>query len=118
MPNLEVNTGASGTQEFEQKENGADSIILDKTPTSIVSVQGREEGNNFFGNIQYSQDGKNIFLNKFYAEIKVVYNAAVVKQKCKKESLIPQDFGEEENTISRTRDYHKTKRSIKCSKKF
>ena len=117
MPNLEVNTGASGTQEFEQKENGADSIILDKTPTSIVSVQGREEGNNFFGNIQYSQDGKNIFLNKFYAEIKVVYNAAVVKQKAK-ESLIPQEAGEEETPSAEPEITTKQKEALNVLKSF
>lgn len=117
MPNLEVNTGASGTQEFEQKENGADSIILDKTPISIVSVQGRQEGNNFFGNIQYSQDGKNIFLNKFYAEIKVVYNAAVVKQKAK-ESLIPQEGGEEETPSAEPEITTKQKEALEGLKSF
>ena len=95
MPNLEVSTGGSGVQTLDQKASGTDNIILEKTPTKIISVQGRTANNNFFSGIQYTQDGKSIFLRDTYAEVKVSYEAAVVKQKAK-ESLIPQEGGEVE----------------------
>ena len=95
MPNLEVSTGGSGVQTLDQKASGTDNIILEKTPTKIISVQGRRANNNFFSGIQYTQDGKSIFLRDTYAEVKVSYEAAVVKQKAK-ESLIPQEGGEVE----------------------
>ena len=95
MPNLEVSTGGSGVQTLDQKASGTDNIILEKTPTKIISVQGRRANNNFFSGIQYTQDGKSIFLRDTYAEVKVSYEAAVVKQKSK-ESLIPQEGGEVE----------------------
>ena len=95
MPNLEVSTGGSGVETKTQKESGTDNLILEKTPTRIISVQGRTANTNFFGNIQYTQDGKSIFLRDTYAEVKVEYEVAVVKQKAK-ESLIPQEGGEVE----------------------
>ena len=95
MPNLEVSTGGSGVQTLDQKASGTDNILLEKTPTKIISVQGRTANNNFFSGIQYTQDGKSIFLRDTYAEVKVSYEAAVVKQKAK-ESLIPQEGGEVE----------------------
>ena len=95
MPNLEVSTGGSGVQTLDQKASGTDNIILEKTPTKIISVQGRTAYFNFFSGIQYTQDGKSIFLRDTYAEVKVSYEAAVVKQKAK-ESLIPQEGGEVE----------------------
>ena len=95
MPNLEVSTGGSGVETKTQKASGTDNLILEKTPTKIISVQGRTANTNFFGNIQYTQDGKSIFLRETYAEVKVEYEVAVVKQKAK-ESLIPQEGGEVE----------------------
>ena len=95
MPNLEVSTGGSGVETKTQKASGTDNLILEKTPTRIISVQGRTANTNFFGNIQYTQDGKSIFLRDTYAEVKVEYEVAVVKQKAK-ESLIPQEGGEVE----------------------
>ena len=95
MPNLEVSTGGSGVETKTQRASGTDNLLLEKTPTRIISVQGRKANTNFFGNIQYTQDGKSIFLRDTYAEVKVEYEVAVVKQKAK-ESLIPQEGGEVE----------------------
>ena len=83
MPNLEVSTGGSGVQTKTQKASGTDNLLLGKDSTRIISVQGRTANNNFFG-IQYTQDGKSIFLRDTYAEVKVSYEVAVVKQKAKK----------------------------------
>ena len=82
-------------------------LILEKTPTRIISVQGRTANTNFFGNIQYTQDGKSIFLRDTYAEVKVEYEVAVVKQKAK-ESLIPQEGGEVELNLFLLKHKHKS----------
>ena len=85
IPNLDIPASASGTgittKEVEERASTAN-ITLTQIPKSIVSVQGRFSGTNFFSNINYKQTGLVILPNELgYAEIKVTYLISLVKEK-------------------------------------
>ena len=86
VPNIDIPAGNSGTgvttEELEERGTGI-SVTLTQTPKEIISVQGRKTGVNFFGNIQYRQNGKVILPKETgtYAEIKVKYTVSLIKEK-------------------------------------
>ena len=85
VPNLDLPASASGTgittEEITERASTAN-ITLTQTPKSIVSVQGRFSGTNFFSNINYKQTGLVILPNELgYEEIKVIYLVSLVKEK-------------------------------------
>ena len=86
VPNLEIPSSASGTgvttQEIEERGTGT-SVTLTQIPKEIISVQGKKTGVSFFGNIQYTQNGKVIVPKDTgtYSEIKVLYTVSLIKEK-------------------------------------
>jgi len=86
IPNLDISAANSGTgvttEEIVERTTGA-TITLTQTPKSIVSVQGKKSGTNFFSNINFKQNGLVIVPSSesSYAEIKVTYLISLIKQK-------------------------------------
>ena len=85
-PNLEIPAANSGTgtttEELEERTTGA-TLTLTKTPKSIVSVQGKKAGGNFFTSVTYKQNGLVIVPSSeaSYTEIKVTYIVSLIKEK-------------------------------------
>ena len=86
VPNIDIPAGNSGTgitiEEVEERGTGT-SVTLTQIPKEIISVQGKKTGVSFFGNIQYTQNGKVIVPKETgtYSEIKVKYTVSLIKEK-------------------------------------
>ena len=86
VPNIELPAASSGTgittEEVEERGTGV-SVTLTQIPKEIISVQGKKTGVSFFGNIQYTQNGKVIVPKETgtYSEIKVKYTVSLIKEK-------------------------------------
>jgi hypothetical protein len=86
VPNIDIPAGNSGTgitiEEVEERGTGT-SVTLTQIPKEIISVQGKKTGASFFGNIQYTQNGKVIVPKETgtYSEIKVKYTVSLIKEK-------------------------------------
>ena len=86
VPNIDIPAGNSGTgitiEEVEERGTGT-SVTLTQIPKEIISVQGKKTGVSFFGNIQYTQNGKVIVPKDTgtYSEIKVLYTVSLIKEK-------------------------------------
>ena len=86
VPNIEISAASSGTgittEEVEERGTGV-SVTLTQIPKEIISVQGKKTGVSFFGNIQYTQNGKVIVPKETgtYSEIKVKYTVSLIKEK-------------------------------------
>ena len=86
VPNIELPAASSGTgittEEVEERGTGV-SVTLTQIPKEIISVQGKKTGVSFFGNIQYTQNGKVIVPKDTgtYSEIKVLYTVSLIKEK-------------------------------------
>ena len=85
-PNIEISAASSGTgittEEVEERSSTS-TLTLTQIPKEIISVQGKKTGVSFFGNIQYTQNGKVIVPKDTgtYSEIKVLYTVSLIKEK-------------------------------------
>ena len=84
VPNIEISAASTGItiEEVEERGTGT-SVTLTQIPKEIISVQGKKTGVSFFGNIQYTQNGKVIVPKDTgtYSEIKVLYTVSLIKEK-------------------------------------
>jgi hypothetical protein len=85
-PNIEISAGNSGTgitiEEVEERSSTS-TLTLTQIPKEIISVQGKKSTQQFFTNIQYTQNGKVIVPKDTgtYSEIKVLYTVSLIKEK-------------------------------------
>ena len=96
-PNIEIPAANSGTgTTTEEKElvvsTGLTVIALPEDYKEVVSVSGKSEGSNFFGNISgYKINGRIITIPKSYVQVKVKYIISLIKEKPVevKQALVP-----------------------------
>ena len=87
VPNIDIPAGNSGTgvttEEIEERVSNAATLTLTQTPKEILEVQGKKTTQQFFTNIQYTQNGKVIVpkATGTYQTIKVKYTVSLVKEK-------------------------------------
>ena len=87
VPNLEIPADLSGTgvttEEIEERASGAETLTLTQTPEEILEVTGKKTNQSFFGNIQYTLNGKVIVpkATGTYSEIKVKYTISKIAEK-------------------------------------
>ena len=85
-PNIEISAGNSGTgitiEEVEERSSTS-TLTLTQIPKEILSVTGKKSTQQFFTNIQYTQNGKVIVPKDTgtYSEIKVLYTVSLIKEK-------------------------------------
>ena len=87
VPNFEIPAGNSGTgvtiEEIEERASNATTLTLTQIPKEIIEVQGKKTTQQFFTNIQYTQNGKVIVpkATGTYETIKVLYTISLIKEK-------------------------------------
>jgi hypothetical protein len=87
VPNFEIPAGNSGTgvtiEEIEERASNATTLTLTQIPKEIIEVQGKKTTQQFFTNIQYTQNGKVIVpkATGTYETIKVLYTVSLIKEK-------------------------------------
>ena len=87
VPNLELPADLAGTgvttEEVEERASNAATLTLTQTPEEILEVTGKKTNQSFFGNIQYTLNGKVIVpkATGTYSEIKVKYTISKIAEK-------------------------------------
>ena len=87
VPNFEIPAGNSGTgvtiEEIEERASNATTLTLTQIPKEILEVQGKKSTQQFFTNVQYTQNGKVIVpkATGTYETIKVLYTISLIKEK-------------------------------------
>ena len=87
VPNLELPADLAGTgvttEEIEERASNAATLTLTQTPEEILEVTGKKTNQSFFGNIQYTLNGKVIVpkATGTYSEIKVKYTISKIAEK-------------------------------------
>ena len=87
VPNLELPADLAGTgvttEEVEERASNATTLTLTQTPEEILEVTGKKTNQSFFGNIQYTLNGKVIVpkATGTYSEIKVKYTISKIAEK-------------------------------------
>ena len=120
VPNIDIPAGNSGTgvttEEIEERVSNAATLTLTQTPKEILEVQGKKTTQQFFTNIQYTQNGKVIVpkATGTYQTIKVKYTVSLVKEKPveAKQAATPPE-AEEFSSLTKNTSVEEVRESLK-----